>query len=176
MEEKIEEWMRGVGALARIAKRYSQTAYTRFAVSLQSEWQYVCCAVSGVEALLQPVEDAIVGDFIPALLDIQQGELTPTLRCLLGHGIKQGDMNLRMGVLLLGGKELDCKQPAVNVRDASREARKEQVEAELAFVDELKAAALKRGALPQGLRWNCSGALTARCSSDTTSLRTIVCR
>ena len=41
------------------------------------------------------MEDAFVGDFIPALLEIQQGELTPTLRHLLGHGVKQGGINLR---------------------------------------------------------------------------------
>ena len=44
--------------------------------------------------MLQPVEDAIKGDFILALLDIQSGKLTPTLRRLLGHGVKQGGMNL----------------------------------------------------------------------------------
>ena len=48
--------------------------------------------------MLQPVEDAIVGDFITALLDIQPGELTSTLCRLLGHGVKQGGMNLRSPV------------------------------------------------------------------------------
>ena len=162
VEEKVGEWVSGVGALARIAKRYPQTAYMGFAVSLQSEWQYICRAVPGVEALLQPVEDAIVGEFIPALLDIQPGELTPTLRRLLGHGVKQGGMNLRNPVegaarmrqtsvdgskilvaSLLGGEELNCEQHAVSVRAASKEARKERVEAELGFVDELKTAAPK---------------------------------
>ena len=37
---------------------------------MQSEWQYNCRAVPGVGKLLQPVEDGIVGDFTPALLDI----------------------------------------------------------------------------------------------------------
>ena len=70
VEEKVEDWVSGVRALARIAKRYPQTAYTGFVVSLQSEWQYNCRAVPGVGKLLQPVEDGIVGDFTPALLDI----------------------------------------------------------------------------------------------------------
>ena len=38
VEEKVEEWVSGVRALAWIAKRYPQTAYTGFVVSLQSEW------------------------------------------------------------------------------------------------------------------------------------------
>ena len=89
--------MSGVGALARLAKQYPQTAYLEFVVLLQSEWQSsgsTSAAVPGVEALLKLVEDIIVGNFIPALLDIQPGELTPTLRRLLGHGVKQGGMNL----------------------------------------------------------------------------------
>ena len=57
-------------------------------VSLQSEWQYICRAVPGVGEMLRPVEDVIKGDFISALLDIQPGKLTPTLRRLLGHGVK----------------------------------------------------------------------------------------
>ena len=44
---------------------------------------------------MQPEENTIVGEFIPALLDIQPGKLTPTLHSLLGHGVKQGGMNLR---------------------------------------------------------------------------------
>ena len=44
---------------------------------------------------------------------------------------------------LLGGEELNCEEHAVCVRSASKEARKERVEAETAFVDELKAAAPK---------------------------------
>ena len=72
LEEKVEKWVGGVRALARIAKRHPQTAYTGFVVvPLQSEWQYICRAVPGVGELLRPVEDAIVGDFIPALLEIQ---------------------------------------------------------------------------------------------------------
>ena len=44
---------------------------------------------------MQPEENTIVGEFIPALLDIQLGKLTPTLHQLLGYGVKQGGMNLR---------------------------------------------------------------------------------
>ena len=157
--------MSGVGALARLAKQYPQTAYLEFVVLLQSEWQSsgsTSAAVPGVEALLKLVEDIIVGNFIPALLDIQQGELTPTPHCLLGHRVKQGSMNLRNPVesatlmhqtsveggkvlvaSLLGGEDLSCEDHAVCVRNASKEARKERAEAELAFVDELKAAVPK---------------------------------
>ena len=36
---------------------------------LQAEWQYVCQCVQGVEEHLQPVEAAIRGKLIPALLE-----------------------------------------------------------------------------------------------------------
>ena len=42
---------------------------------------------------------------------------------------------------LLSGEELNCEEHAVCVRSASKEARKERVEAETAFVDELKTTA-----------------------------------
>ena len=114
-----------------------------------------------MKAHLQPVQ-AIAREFIPALLNIQPGELTPTFRRLLSHGVKQGGMNLRNPVesaarmrqisvdggkvlvaSLLGGKELNCKEHAICARSASKEARKERVEVEMAFVDKLKAAAPK---------------------------------
>ena len=44
---------------------------------------------------------------------------------------------------MLGGEELNCEEHAVCVRSASKEAREEQVETEIAFVDKLKATAPK---------------------------------
>ena len=162
VEEKLEEWVSGVRVLAQIAKRYPQTTYTGFVVSLQSECQYICRAIPGVGEMLRPVEDTITGDFIPALLDIQLGELAPTLRRLLGHGVKQGGMKLHnlvesakrmrqtsvhgskeLVASLLSGKELNCEEHTVCVRSAGKEAHEERVKAETAFVDELKAAAPK---------------------------------
>ena len=37
VEEKVEEWVGGVGALVQIAKRCQQTAYAGFVMLLQSE-------------------------------------------------------------------------------------------------------------------------------------------
>ena len=76
----VDDWVSGVRALARIAKQCPQTAYTEFTVLLQAEWQHAYFAVPGEEALLQPMEDAIVGKFVPTLLDIQPGKLAPALR------------------------------------------------------------------------------------------------
>ena len=41
LEPKVEEWVAGMGTLAKIAIRYPQSAYFGFMHSLQAEWQYV---------------------------------------------------------------------------------------------------------------------------------------
>ena len=51
-----------------IAKRHPQTAFAGLMMSLQHEWQYVTWTVNGIEALFAPVERAISGSFLPALL------------------------------------------------------------------------------------------------------------
>ena len=68
MAPMVEQWVHGVEVLARIAGKYPQAAYHGFATSLQAEWQYMSRAVPGLEAYLQPIEDAIGRDLIPALL------------------------------------------------------------------------------------------------------------
>ncbi|KAL7539594.1 hypothetical protein ACHAWF_006453, partial [Thalassiosira exigua] len=38
VEPKVEEWVKGIEALAKVAVRYSQSAYKGFTDSLQAEW------------------------------------------------------------------------------------------------------------------------------------------
>ena len=63
---------------------------------------------------------------------------------------------------LLGSEELNCEEHAVCVRSASKEARKERVEAETAFVDKLKATA-PRDAVKRYMRVGASGAWLTVC-------------
>ena len=82
--------------LSRIAGKYPQVAYHGFATSLQAEWQYMSRAVPGLGAHLQPIEDAIEHDLILALLGCTAEQAAkPDFRTLLGHGVKQGGLNLR---------------------------------------------------------------------------------
>eukprot|EP00957_Ditylum_brightwellii_P108449 8272652-Ditylum_brightwellii.AAC.1 len=64
---KVREWAAGVKTLAGIAKRYPQTAYAGFTMSLQAEWQYLQQTVPNVGKHMGAIEDALQDDFIPAL-------------------------------------------------------------------------------------------------------------
>ena len=41
VEPQVEKWVTGVSTLAKIAKRYPQSAYVGFSHCLQSEWAYL---------------------------------------------------------------------------------------------------------------------------------------
>jgi hypothetical protein len=157
----VEEWVHGVKVLSRIAVQYPQAAYHGFATSLQAEWQYMSRAVPGLETHLQPIEDAIQGKFIPALMGCTVEEAARIdFRTLLTHGVKQGGLNLRNPVAaapklrqssveatavlvksLLEGTALDTEEHKECVREARRKNKKERVEAEKAEVQRQMAAA-----------------------------------
>ena len=41
VEPQVAKWVEGVEALAKVAVRFPQAAYTGFAHCLQAEWQYL---------------------------------------------------------------------------------------------------------------------------------------
>ena len=76
-----------------MARKYPQSAYVGLTQCLQAEWQYVCRVDPGVGPLLQPVEDALVSSFLPALFDFKQNQkITDSFRELLGNAVKQGGL------------------------------------------------------------------------------------
>ena len=90
---KVEGWVDGVRALARVADRYPQTAYAGLAMSLQHEWQYLQRVIPEVGAFMDPIEEAIREEFLPALFG---GDLTvdDDLRELLALGVKRAGLGL----------------------------------------------------------------------------------
>jgi len=82
LDPQIQKWVRSVKALAKVARRYPQTAYTGLAKSLQSEWMYLQRVTAGVEDAFAPIEKALVEDFLPALLGATREEVA-SLRPLL---------------------------------------------------------------------------------------------
>ena len=181
VQGKVDGWVHSVTKLAQIAKRYPQAAYAGFSVSLQSEWQHLSRALPGAEAYLQPVEDAICAELIPALLQLQKGEMNANLRRVLSHRVKQGGMNIRNPVesaprqressvegskvlvaSLLSGAELNGVEHATSVRTASAAGRKARVEQEAAHMATLKAAATRDGRKKLERRGLCGGWLSAR--------------
>ena len=158
----VEKWVEGVKLLAKVATKYPQSAYAGFSSYLQAEWQYLCRTVPGVAEQLQPIEDAIRGHLIPALLEVKPEDVNGDLRTLLSHGVKQGGLNIRNPVegadrlnqasreavevlvqSLKSGSDLDLEHHQQTVRKAGAKARKEKIEAEQAFVEKLSASASK---------------------------------
>ena len=66
IEPMVAQWVDAVDVLAKIARKYSQSAYHGFALSLQAEWQYLRGCVPSVGKHLAPVEKAIREHLIPA--------------------------------------------------------------------------------------------------------------
>mmetsp|Transcript_37593 Transcript_37593/g.78738 ORF Transcript_37593/g.78738 Transcript_37593/m.78738 type:complete len:434 (+) Transcript_37593:218-1519(+) len=158
----VSKWVQGVEALAKVARKYSQSAFYGFSQSLQAEWQYVCRCVEGVEEHLQPVEEAIQGKLIPVLLECEELDIANNVWQLLSHGTKQGGMNLRdplagavhlyqvlteasavLGASLLADTPLDSVAHKACVREAGTKARKEKAAKEKAQVDAMKETASK---------------------------------
>ncbi len=145
-------WTAGVRALARVAKRYPQTAYAGFVWSLQAEWTYLLRVSERAGPLLAPVEEAIRGEFLPALLG-RQVVLDDDQRVLMSLAAKHGGLGIRNPVVaaeslqkaseqasrvlvdaLMGDAELDLVEHAKCVRWARTGAQGERREREEAFL------------------------------------------
>ena len=74
LEPQVAQWAQGVESLAKVARRYPQTAYAGLAKSLQQEWQYLQRVVPDCGAAFEPVEEAIRSVFLPALLQATEAE------------------------------------------------------------------------------------------------------
>jgi hypothetical protein len=62
-------------------------------LSLQAEWQYICCVVPGAEYYLGPIKTTICKKFIPALLQVSN-PVDDTFCQLLLQGVKFGELAL----------------------------------------------------------------------------------
>jgi hypothetical protein len=75
---QIQQWVQGIALLAKVAKRYPQTAFAGLTNSLQQEGQYLQRVVPECE----PVEEDIQTVFLPALLEATEGECQRELMVL----------------------------------------------------------------------------------------------
>ena len=85
-----------VEVLARIVVKYPESVYAGLTMSLQDKCQYPSRAVPGVKGHLQPIEEAIRGKFIPALMGLTgAGAVDDDIRALFASSVKQHGLNLR---------------------------------------------------------------------------------
>ena len=74
LRPQVQKWTKGVHLLARVARKYPQTAYAGLTRSLQAEWLYLQRVLPDSGPALAPIEEAIVSDFLPALLQESPAE------------------------------------------------------------------------------------------------------
>jgi hypothetical protein len=70
---QVAQWVQGVESLAKVARRYPQTAYAGLAQSLQQEWQYLQRVVPDCGAF-DPVEEVIRSVLLLVLLQATEAE------------------------------------------------------------------------------------------------------
>ena len=148
VEPMVEKWVRGIKALAQVARKYPQ-----YAQSSQAEYQYFCHCAPVVGQHLAPFEKVIRELMIPALFDYNLTDVSDEFRHLLYHGAKQGGINFRnpaagadclqqasskavevLVASLLRNTTLDFVEHKACVRKAGAKAQKERLEAELGAV------------------------------------------
>ena len=96
VEPQVAKWVEGVEALAKVAVRFPQAAYTGFAHCLQAEWQYLSRCVPAMGPLLAPIEDAIHDKLIPALLGGMSDRPSREDFCrLVANSVRFGGMAIR---------------------------------------------------------------------------------
>ena len=95
MAPQLETWKKGVKTLARIAKRYPQTAYAGLTKSLQTEWTYVQRVVPNIASSFKEIEKAIAEDFLPALFegDPPERKITQLPVRIAGLGIPMPELH-----------------------------------------------------------------------------------
>ena len=69
VESIVEEWVRQIKILAKIAKSQPQAAYSAFTSGFVSKFNYHLRTIKGIGELMEPVDNAIDQYFIPALTE-----------------------------------------------------------------------------------------------------------
>lgn len=98
IDPQIQQWVKGIKALAKVARRYPQTAYAGLQKSLQSEWMYLQRVTDRVSDDFAPIERAIQEDFLPALFDATKEEIAE-MRPLLALSVRRAGLGIPVPTL-----------------------------------------------------------------------------
>ena len=93
LRPQIQQWIEGIEKLAKVAKRYPQTAYAGLVKSLQTEWTYLQRVVPELEEVMAPIEEAIKDTFLPALFQ-EEGPTLDAMRLLLSLSVKKAGLGM----------------------------------------------------------------------------------
>ena len=93
LDAQVQAWANGVCKLAQVAVKFPQSAYAGLVHSYQHEWQYLQRVTAGVSNAFAPVEQAIVEEFIPNLLQMTP-ETSKKFRPLLALPVRHGGLGI----------------------------------------------------------------------------------
>ena len=88
MKSKVLQWAGELNTLASFARSQPHAAHSAFTRGLTSEWVYLARTTPEVGPLLQPLEDIVRRDFLPALTE--RSPPGDDERLLLGHPARLG--------------------------------------------------------------------------------------
>eukprot|EP00804_Cyclotella_cryptica_P022225 CCRYP_020341-RA/>CCRYP_020341-RA protein AED:0.41 eAED:0.41 QI:0/0/0/0.66/0/0/3/0/301 len=123
--------------------RYPQSAYAGLVNCLQAEWQYLCQVEPGVGPHLEPVEEALRTQFIPALFG-GQDPISNELRLLIAQGVEQERLHQTsteatslLVESLVSNSQLDNEAHLGCVRGGGNAGRKARIEDGKAVVEDI---------------------------------------
>ena len=100
-----EKWTAEISALSTIAHTHPHAAYTAFVHGVIGRWQYLMQTINNTSPLFQPLEDAIIQQFIPALTG--QEPCSPEERRLLSLLVRLGGLNI-LNPVTIADRELSA--------------------------------------------------------------------
>ena len=92
VQNKVEKWTTQIKHLSQIAKTQPHAAYSAFTHGLSSKWTYLLRTIPNIADLLQPLEQAIRCNFIPAITG--RVEVSDAERDLLALPTRLGGLGL----------------------------------------------------------------------------------
>lgn len=88
---KVNNWVKDIEELANIAKEDPQIAYAGYTKGLCHRWKYVQRTIPDIEKLMEPLEDAISNELIPAIVG---RKVSPTEREILSLPVRYGGLGI----------------------------------------------------------------------------------
>ena len=92
MRPKVEAWSHGVRTIAKISKRYNQSAYAGLGMSIHIKLQYLQRTVPALGTMMGTIEYALRDALFPALFGVE--EVRAELREIPGHSMKHGGLGI----------------------------------------------------------------------------------
>ena len=92
IDKKVQKWVANIKSLTEIAKTQPHAAYAAFIHGEQHKYTYFLRTIAGISDNLQPLDDVINNQFIPAIFGV---EISEKERDLVTLPIRHGGLGIR---------------------------------------------------------------------------------